>query len=202
MHKSLNGLILAGGKSTRMGRDKSALQYHDGLSQTAYLKKLVEPMVDKVFISIRPEQQGAQHLTGYEFIIDEFDMNSPLNGILSAMKYDGNAGWLVIAVDMPHINASAIQTLISSRVPNKAATAFRSPIKIGADPLFAIWEGHAMEKIQQHIRQKGCIAPRKIFESLGGHLNDLNTKSRVLTNVNTQAEYEKIIREQNTVDTN
>ena len=82
---SLNGLILAGGKSVRMGVDKSALQVN-GSTQVAYLAELLKPFVDQVFVSIRDEQKNLQQFKGLEIITDKFKTASPLNGILSAMQ--------------------------------------------------------------------------------------------------------------------
>jgi molybdopterin-guanine dinucleotide biosynthesis protein A len=73
---ALNGLILAGGKSTRMGQDKGMIDYH-GKPQREYLVDLLKPYCLEVFIS---SKENIKQNT----IADHFDLDSPLNGILSA----------------------------------------------------------------------------------------------------------------------
>ena len=46
----MNGLVLSGGQSSRMGRDKALIDYH-GLPQYAYVYDLLLGFCDKVFIS-------------------------------------------------------------------------------------------------------------------------------------------------------
>ena len=53
----LNGLVLAGGKSKRMGRDKSSIQWH-GKEQQYYMADLLKPQCNEVYISRRQEQEA------------------------------------------------------------------------------------------------------------------------------------------------
>lgn len=93
MHHPLYGLILAGGKSTRMGRDKGSLVYHQGKNQIQYLNEVLGQHVDHVHVSIRRTQSSQAHLQAYNIIEDARDISSPLNGILSAMDMFPDASW-------------------------------------------------------------------------------------------------------------
>ena len=53
----LYGLVLAGGRSSRMQRDKAALTYH-GRTQLEWAMELVTPFVERAFVSVRPDQQS------------------------------------------------------------------------------------------------------------------------------------------------
>ena len=53
MTTPIYGLVLAGGRSTRMQRDKAALLYH-GRTQIEWAMDLLRPHVEKVFLSVRP----------------------------------------------------------------------------------------------------------------------------------------------------
>ena len=67
---ALNGLVLAGGKSTRMGEDKGILQWY-GKEQRYYVADMLATFCEEVFISCRPEQTNAID-KNYKVIEDEF----------------------------------------------------------------------------------------------------------------------------------
>ncbi|MBT8186826.1 MAG: NTP transferase domain-containing protein, partial [Croceitalea sp.] len=118
----LYGLVLSGGKSTRMGSDKGLLTYH-GIPQRDYAYSLLNELCDSTFLSIRSEQE-AEIKKEYKVIIDQDKYRGPLNGILSAHEAHPEAAWLVLACDLPLITKSSLQRLIQERDPKKAATAF------------------------------------------------------------------------------
>lgn len=121
MIPKLNGLILSGGLSTRMGSEKRLLTYHEK-TQEAYLYEVLKPFCEEVFVSINAKQSSL-----LPTIADCYDdMKSPLVGLLSAMKAFPNNAWLVIACDMPFINEDLIGQLISRRNPQMKATAFEN----------------------------------------------------------------------------
>lgn len=188
MRNPLYGLILAGGKSTRMGRDKGAMIYHNGKDQVCYLHEVLCPLVDRVFISLRSTQLTKAHLQGYNVIEDARDITSPLNGILSAMDMFPAASWLVAAVDMPYINEAAVKSLLNVRNPKAPATCFASPVKGGPDPLFAIWEAHAKTEIEALVA-KSITCPHKMLTLLETHLVQDGINAKALRNINTPQEY-------------
>ena len=51
----LNGLVLAGGKSQRMGEDKGQINYH-GKPQREYLYDLLNGFTESTYMSCRPDQ--------------------------------------------------------------------------------------------------------------------------------------------------
>jgi molybdopterin-guanine dinucleotide biosynthesis protein A len=203
MSHPLHGLILAGGKSQRMKRNKSTLKYHQGLTQIDYIEQLIQPFVQTVFISTQKKEQKASHFKGHHLILDQFSISSPLNGILSAMAQYPRSSWLVVAVDMPFITPKAIELLLQHRDQHCIATAFISPIKGGADPLFSIWEGMMYSKIIQYLEtidsiqdevpiKKAC--PRGIFNHFHGHLIKTEPPKNTLANINTPQEYQKAVK--------
>jgi molybdenum cofactor guanylyltransferase len=194
-HNPIYGLILAGGKSSRMGRDKAALHYYNNMPQVAYLAELIKPIVKEAFISVNKTQVGQPHLQGMRLILDQFDTQTPLNGILSAMKELPNACWLVVAVDMPHVSIEAINILINNRMPDRVATAFVSPVKGGADPLFALWEGSRYEQLKEFIELNQRACPRSVFKHFNGHLIESAVPDKVLSNINTPEEYSQTQQE-------
>ena len=157
------GLILAGGKSSRMQTDKGELQYHDAINQRTYLYKMLSKFCSKTFISCRSEQVSNLH-TGEEYIIDEDKYGGPLNGILSAHHHFPDKAWLVLAVDLPHITDKTIGVLMSKRDSLKIATAYALKESPMPEPLIAIWEPTALEEAEKYILA-GSNCPRKFLSS-------------------------------------
>ena len=161
MSKPLNGLILTGGRSTRMGEDKSLLTYHDK-PQREHLTDLLRPFCDTVFWSVNAEQAAAMARTDQPVIVDMFDIVGPLNGILSAFQHDPNVAWLVVACDMPLLTKQSLDVLVKGRNPEKPATAFYDSDGRFPEPLLCIWEP-SIEPVLQNALASGNQSPRRIL---------------------------------------
>lgn len=148
---TINGLILAGGKSQRMGTDKGLLNFH-GKPQREYLFDLLSEVCNEVYTS---------HKTGIEIpeflnpLPDRFDIESPLNGILSAFNHTPNTAWLTVPVDMPNINPSIIRFLLQYRNPDKLVTCFTDSEGKDPEPLFALWEPAAFPFLKKYYETGG-----------------------------------------------
>src|ERR1051325_10550351 len=98
----LCGLVLAGGKSERMGSDKGLLNVH-GEPMREYMLAQLRVVCTKAFTSCRLEQQIPPWM---DPIIDGSFTSGPLNGLLSAFDRNPHCAWLAVAVDMPYVNAN------------------------------------------------------------------------------------------------
>jgi molybdopterin-guanine dinucleotide biosynthesis protein A len=96
----LYGLILAGGASTRMQRDKAALPYQ-GKTQLDRAFELAQRHVAKVFVSVRSSQITEPTRAHRPLIVDSVDGGGPIVGIRSALAAHPGAAWLVLACDLP-----------------------------------------------------------------------------------------------------
>ena len=121
MNNSIKGLLLVGGKSTRMGSDKSELTFHDGKTQTERGLELLASVCDETFLSVR-EDQG----TDGNSIIDAFGEIGPLGAIASAQQAHPDATWLVLACDLPLLEKEHLQALVDGRDTSHDATYFTS----------------------------------------------------------------------------
>lgn len=155
----VNGLILAGGKSSRMGYDKSVIDYH-GKPQREYLYDLLGKFCKKVFVSCRKDQHVPLHLNP---LYDQFNIESPLNGILTALTADHSSAWLVVATDMPMIDAKVVEYLLKQRDPSKTATCFLDSDRANPEPLLSIWEPHAFAPLEDYYKN-GRISPRDFLK--------------------------------------
>ncbi len=155
----LNGLVLVGGKSRRMGFDKSTIQ-KGGLPIREYLYTLLYAHVEEVYFSIRPDQVSA--FDGKEVLDDRFVGLGPMGGILTAFMHNPNRAWLVVATDLLGLDREALEYLIAHRNPSAVATAFVNPVTQMPDPLCTIWEPRAYGYLLEFLRQ-GHSCPRKVL---------------------------------------
>jgi len=183
----LYGLVLAGGRSTRMQRDKAAIEYQAGETQLDAAVKLLAPRVERVFVSVRADQSGERARAGYAQIVDRGDVEGPIAGISAALAEHPQVAWLVLACDLPFLDAATLDKLIAARNTASDATAFRSSHDGLPEPLCAIYEPRARAAIAAHIAG-GRNCPRKFLINAGTSLLD-QPNPRALDNVNTVAEY-------------
>lgn len=148
---SINGLILAGGKSQRMGTDKSLIDFH-GIPQREYLHQLLKKVCSEVFVSHKVDTPIPLHLNP---LADKFDIESPLNGILSAFTQEPHVAWLTVPVDMPNINLAAIHHLLLHRNAAKLATCFTDSEGQNPEPLFTLWEPAAFVHLKHYFETGG-----------------------------------------------
>ena len=197
---TLKSLVLVGGKSQRMGMDKANLSYH-GLPQSQFLVDILRGLKTSPHISCRTEQiADFQGLTteNVPIIADTFLELGPFGAILSAFRHDPNAAWLVVACDLPLLDAKTLDFLIKNRNLSAVATAFRSPQSEERfpEPLITIWEPRAYPILLSFLAQ-GVSCPRKVLINSEIHLLDA-PNSAALSNVNTpeeRAEMELKIKE-------
>ena len=191
MKTKLNGLVLAGGKSTRMGTDKGELAYH-GKPHREYLYELLEKFCDDVYLSVRSEQH--QNLPdNLKTITDKDQYRGPLNGMISAHQEFPEVAWLVIATDLPLIDKSSIQQLIDQRNPKKIATAYATHQSGLPEPMFAIWEAKAFPKAIEYLESGTNTCPRKFLINSETELI-FPSSDDILINANNKEEYELALK--------
>lgn len=187
----LYGLVLAGGKSTRMRKDKSLLEYH-GKKQVVHCFNLLSEVCDQVFVSNR---EGQAHWVGHKVlpqIHDTFLNIGPLGGVLTAMTQFSDAAWLVLACDLPFVEKGVIEDLLRRRNPFKMATAYQSSREpYLPEPLCAVYEPKAVFRMMQFLAQ-GIHCPRTILKRSDTHLLS-QPHEFALENINTPDEYQKAV---------
>jgi molybdenum cofactor guanylyltransferase len=186
MSAQLYGLVLSGGRSTRMQRDKAVLAYH-GRTQLEWAIDLLKPFVARSFVSVRPDQMQDPVRAQFPQIVDGHDNLGPIAGIVAAQTAHPDAAWLVLACDLPFLNAATLEHLIRSRDTARLATAFRSSHDGLPEPLCAIYEPASRAAIGAYVAS-GRQCPRKFLIQSDVQLLD-EPDPRALDNVNTPEEY-------------
>ncbi len=199
----LYGLVLAGGRSRRMGRDKAALEYHEGVPHARRTADLLGAVCERVFVSCRADQIDAGPDSALAAlpdsvgrIPDAFDIGGPLNGILSALAAHPRAAFLVAACDLPFLSEAALRTLVEGRDATKPLTVFLNPVRDHfPEPLCAIYEPSYPEAARA-ARAQGATCPTKIAQALDVRALMLAAPeaARFLDNANTPDDYARALR--------
>ena len=177
--QAIHGLILAGGSSSRMGTDKSRINYH-GHEQREFLAELLGKFCSKVFISCKVGQEIPDYLNALH---DQLDLQSPLNGIVSAFRSNSDCAWLIVAVDMPLVDEQVIAYLIRNRDESVVATCYMDSVGEMPEPLLSIWEPKVSSKLESFI-SSGGVSPRQFL--IDNHCKTIKIDdASKLTNINT-----------------
>jgi molybdopterin-guanine dinucleotide biosynthesis protein A len=188
----LIGIVLMGGKSSRMGIDKSQLiantshtnETQKNFAQLAHTK--LKCYVTDVFYSINQEQKNL-HLNNT--IIDEYPEEGPLSGIISALRFT-QTSIVVLGVDVPLVTKQSIKNIIVHRNWDLLTTTYYNTETRIWEPMLSIWEIETLPCLEEYFTNGG----RSIQQFLNQYGNqrvqilDVNE----FTNVNTPEEYEHL----------
>ena len=177
-NSDLVGIVLMGGKSQRMGMDKSQISYHD-MPQYLYLYRLLSKYCSEVYLSCNAEQLTKIE-SSLSLIKDVNDNAGPLEGIKSVFNTVKNS-ILTVPCDMPGISDDLILKLIKSRNSDFDAICF-SDDEDHINPLLAIWEKSCLGKLQNFDGD----SPKQFLK--GAITRIIKGDSKVLRNVNTPEE--------------
>jgi molybdopterin-guanine dinucleotide biosynthesis protein A len=184
----LVGLVLAGGKSRRMGVDKGRLMLNgETLAHRAY--ELVAAVCGSAFVSVNESQTAETPYRDLPLIVDEAADRGPAGGLLAAWRSQPGAAWLVVAVDMPRVDRTLLDQLAESRNPAAVATAFRGPGGL-VEPLCTIWEPAARALVQAEI-EKGTGSLRRVLEKAGASILTLGEQYK-LESLNTRRQLDAL----------
>ena len=183
----LNGLVLAGGRSKRMGRDKAGLEYH-GKPQVAHACDLLTDFCDDVLVSLREEQVHHAAFAGLNLLPDRFVGFGPIGGILTALIEEPEAAWLVLACDLPYMDDTSLEHLVRNRNPFKSTTYCISSLSGTPEPFCAIYEPKSVYRLTGFLAQGGNDL-QEVFVNSDSMLLEL-PREDALFDVNTPEEFE------------
>ncbi len=143
------GFVLAGGGSTRMGRDKALLPYR-GTTLAGYVASIVEQAAGSVALIGDAKRY---HGIGYPVFPDAIPQCGPMGGIYTALSVTATDWNLVVACDMPMLSAALLRRLLEH--------AFQSPAQCVAgatggelEPLCAIYHRRSLPALARAIADR------------------------------------------------
>lgn len=144
-----------------MGRDKALMKNGDE-SQLARAVRLLGVVCDDVYVSARAEQADEPERARFPLIVDRYDDMGPVAGLLSAMETHPTADWLVVACDLPNLDARTLSFLLDNADADSPFVAYRSVHNGLPEPLCALYRAGS-EAIVRRFAEDGVICPRKIM---------------------------------------
>jgi molybdopterin-guanine dinucleotide biosynthesis protein A len=178
-------VIVAGGKSSRMGKDKALLPFggYNSLAQYQYQK--LHSAFNNVYISTK------EHKFDFNapLIVDSYQVHSPLGAIISILEYTKKPT-MIISVDIPFISIDVIKQIIDNNNTSYIATIAQSIN--GLEPLCAIYNLSFIPIAKQYIENNN----HKINYILKNHnINRIQFEDKKLfLNLNYPSDYTKALK--------
>lgn len=188
---SLTGIILSGGKSVRMGRDKAFIEI-DGIP----IIQRIYDIFQKIFTEIIIVTNQKEFYSGFKakIVSDLIVNNGALGGLYTGLFFSSNLYSFCVACDMPFLKESMIQYLI------KQANEYDVIVprtEDGLQPLHAVYSKNCLESIKNIIGMGKCkiidfypLVKTKIIEEsefISLDIN-LNLMRESFVNINTPVE--------------
>jgi len=179
----IDGLILAGGRSSRFGSDKRVEPF-DGVPMAARAySKLVSVVNGTIYVATGARQETLPGLERAIAIVDIAPGRGPLSGLMAALLRSRD-GVLVVACDVPNLRRSTIERIARVARSTARPVALRGPH--GWEPLVGWYPRSALQTVRVALRS-ARPAPFLVLERLGALALPVADASEVI-NVNTRSD--------------
>jgi molybdopterin-guanine dinucleotide biosynthesis protein A len=193
------GHVLAGGRSTRFGRDKALVEL-GGLPMLGRMIALLQNVANNVKVVGTPEKYGQFER---EMVVDQWPGEGPLGGIITALensrKSAARSEWnVIVSCDMPFLTREWMQFLVE-RAVNSNAQLVLAHSTHGPEPLCACWRTDAAETLRAAFES----GVRKVTHGVALLRSEVldepvwkrfDSAGRLFWNMNTAADYEEARR--------
>lgn len=188
------GYVLAGGRSSRMGRDKALLEF-GGSPLVVRAVRVLQSLVRPVAVIGPPEVYRGLHLS---IVADDYPACGPLGGIATALAHGGQPWSLIIACDLPYLSAAWLEYLIGRALASSCDAVLPESNYGGVplpEPLCALYHQRACGPIRAAL-ERGV---RKVMDGLAGlqiervspgDSKPFDTEGLLFQNLNSMEDYE------------
>jgi molybdopterin-guanine dinucleotide biosynthesis protein A len=191
--RTITGAIVAGGKSSRMGRDKALLDLNGKPFIQHVAEALLEVFQTVILVADHGERYRFLNLPIYK---DIFKQSGPLAGIHSALSHTKARAVFIASCDVPFLTPAIIRYVIRPEVRNDVTLLAGGN---SLQPLCGLYTRNCLPTIENHLRRgqysvlqclhdlkTTILSPSFICEASAPH---------PLTNVNTPDDYKRCLRE-------
>ncbi|WP_062061462.1 molybdenum cofactor guanylyltransferase [Aquimarina longa] len=184
--KSITGIILAGGKSSRMGSEKG-LMLLNNKPFIQYSIEALQPLVDTIMIVSSNSDYDVFGLKRIEDIIPD---SGPIAGVHTGLTYSKTENNLVISCDVPLLTTSLLKKLVFYKDDDYDIIQFEAEGK--TSPLVALYKKHCVDKCKELLID-GEKRLRKLVLALRTKtVSVLNKEHILVTNINTIEDLKRI----------
>jgi len=177
-----SGFVLAGGKSSRMGRDKAALPF-GGTTLAGHVASLVREAAGTVAILGEPQRYLA---LGYPVYPDLVPGCGPMGGIYTGLSRASTDWNLMVACDMPSLSSAILRNLLERAGVSSARCVAAAGSTGEPEPLCAVYHRSCLPAVERAIRDKRFRMMDLLAEL---QPETVSVASFELANVNTPAEW-------------
>ncbi len=190
IQRNLSAVILVGGHSRRMGRDKALLK----LNRQTFIGHLAQELSGcrEVFISTCEDRDYSD--TGLKVLVDERQDFGPMEGIRQALRHASTNHVFVCAVDMPFIRRDMVEYLANRISSEDDACVFRDGERI--HPLCGIYSSTAlpfMERLMAAERHR-MMELLSLMQTKYVDISSTGFVRQMLSNINTPEDYAGLTR--------
>ena len=185
MQKNITGIILAGGKSSRMGTEKGILRLNN-LTFTQHIINNLMPLVDEIIIVSNHELYDQ---FGVKRIPDNVNNFGPVAGVYTGLKASHTDYNLIVSCDAPKVDAEVFKPLLEQR--NNTYDIVQYICNSRTTPLIALYNKKCLNIFKLALQNK--------IQKLRFVIKQLETKTLVapdhikpkIVNINTPKDLEK-----------
>lgn len=189
MEKNITAIILAGGKSERMGTDKGLLD----LNGKPFIKHICEALQPIVGSNILIIAGNAEYDTfGYTRIEDIIENKGPVGGLYAALNSSKTKVNLVLSVDVPLVSTELLEWLIANHDETFMVT--QTAVGEKTSPLVGIYDRSMRVVFGEHIAGKQLKLRTVIDDVKHKTLTVPEKWNNQVQNINTQEEYQNLIK--------
>ena len=189
MRTNVTGIILAGGKSSRMGTDKGLLQLC-GKQIVSYAIDALSGICDRIIISTTSD---AYQSLGYEVIADEIPGIGPMGGVYSALKESKTGKNLILSCDLPFVSKELLEHILSHGEGYQVAVPCQGNQHY--EPLCGFYDLSIIDKLGVFIRKENYKLP-DLFDEISINKLIINDRlsfycENLFLNINTKNDLQK-----------
>ena len=184
----LSLIVLAGGSSRRMKKDKALLPV-DAMTLIEYIIEQVKDRFAEILVSVSNPDNF--NFLPYKIVVDEMPGLGPMMGIQSALLTSANEKNFVIGCDIPRINLNFLEDMVKKAKDSEIVI----PVSEGRrlEPLFAIYSKAVQPKMKR-LLDAGTTSLLPLFEVCQTHYMSIE-KAAWFQNLNTDRDYQNFLKQ-------
>lgn len=202
LKENYSGYVLAGGKSSRMGKNKAFLEIDGETFLARAVKTLAEVCESPIRVVIKQQQNYPtdRFPENAKMLYDAQDFDSPLDGLYTAVMnafFRKSKYAVVLAVDLPFVTGETIARLCDAiEVSNKFLAVVPRQADERPQPLCAVYNAkYCFYGLQRYLNETPNGSIKDFLETISTRYlkqDKLSADPRLFLNINHPADYESL----------